>query len=212
MKKEIPAQLIVGVSILFLGGAFLGVEFVWVRLAPAHKAHVADETLKLLPFHSDALGVDMQVAAGFYGKVETFPGGAKILMPRFLGTASTLTITSEPNPDHSTEFSPQDLAVWETDGVTKNIPRYHFDVTKINDLNAVLIQQLMVHGMLLTARVISPEHIVVANCSTGSGDQVLLMEACDETVHTIKLLGSEPAGNTPPRLEEVPEPSQSAPK
>lgn len=212
MKREIPAQLLVGLSILLVGGALIGVEFIWVRLAPVHKARVAEETLKLLPFHSDALGLDMQVAAGFYGKVESFPGGTKIYKPQFFGAAPSIMITSEPNPDHSTEFSPQDLAVWETDGVTKNIPRYHFDVTTINDRNAVMIRQLTTRGMLLTARVISPEHTVVAACSTGGGDQVLLLDACEESLHSIKLTGSQPPANTSPQLEEVAGPPKPAPK
>ena len=201
MKKEIPMQLIVGIVILLVGAAFLTFEYFWVRLAPVHQAHVAEETLKMLPFHSDALGVDMQVAAGFYDKVESFPGGTKIYRKHWLGADPTITITSEPNPDHSTEFSPQALAIWETDGVNHNIPRYHFEPTKINDRDAVLIRQGTVKGMLLTARVISPERILTVACSTGGGDQQLYMEACDDTVHTIKLLGPPPEGKA--ELENV---------
>lgn len=207
MKKEIPTQLIVGLSILLIGGAFLGVEYFWVRLAPIHKQRVADETMKMLPYHNDALGLDMQVAAGFYGKVENFPGGAKLLKPRFFGVAPSITITSEPNVDHSTELSPQAMAIWETDGVIKNIPRYHFEPTKINSRDAVLIRQLTTHGMSLTAHVVSPDRIIVAVCSTGSGDEALFLEACEGSLRTIKIAGPEP--QTRPALEEVssPEPS-----
>jgi hypothetical protein len=210
MKKEIPTQLVVGLSILLIGGAFLGVEYVWVRLAPVHKRHVADEALKLLPYHNDALGIDMQVAAGFYGKVENFPGGAKILKPRFFGVAPSITITSEPNVDHASEFSPQALAIWETDGVTRNIPRYHFDPTKINNRDAVLIRKLTTQGMALIAHVISPDHIIVAVCLTGSGDEALLLEACEGSLRTIKITGPEP--QTPPALEEVSSPKASSQK
>ena len=210
MKKEIPTQLIVGLSVLLIGGAFLGVEYFWVRLAPIHKQHMADETLKMLPYHNDALGLDMQVAAGFYGKVENFPGGAELIKPRFFGVAPSITITSEPNVDHASEFSPQDLAIWETDGVTKNIPRYHFEPTKINNRDAVLIRKLTTQGMAMIARVISPDRIIVAVCSTGSGDEALFLEACEDSLRTIKVSGPEP--QTPPALEEVSSPKPSTDK
>lgn len=49
MKKEIPVQLYVGLGILLIGGALLGVEYFWVKLAPLHKQHVEEETLSRFP-------------------------------------------------------------------------------------------------------------------------------------------------------------------
>lgn len=149
----------------------------------------------------------MQVAAGIFGKVEKFAGGVNISRDRFWGEGPSLTITSQPNVDHAEEFSPQILAIWETDGVLKNIPRYRFDHTKLAERDAVIIQQYKDHALRLTAHVISPDRIVVADCSTGSGDQALLLEACDESLRSIKVAGPPPAlqdvtpaGTTPPQV------------
>jgi hypothetical protein len=209
MKREIPPQLYVGLAILFIGGAVLGVEYFWVKLAPIHKQHVADETLKQLPYLNESLGVDMKVAAGIYGKVESFPGGVKILRPRFWGVGPSLTITSESNVDHASEFSQEILAKWETDGVLQGIPRYHYDHTRILDRDAVLLQQYKNRAMTVTAHVISPDRIIVAECSTGGDDPVLLMEACDESLRTLKVAGPESAK---PALEEVTPPGFTPPR
>lgn len=209
MKKEIPTQLFVGLAILLIGGALLGIEFFWVKLAPMHKQHVADETLKLLPYSNQNLGIDMQVAAGIYGKVETFPGGAKIYRPQFWGTGPALTITSAPNIDHATELSQESLAKWETDGVLKQIARYHFEHTQLAGRDAVLLRQYTGRDMLLTAHVISPDHIIVADCSTGSGEPDLMVEACDESLRSLKVAGPEP---TKPELEPVGNPGFTPPR
>ena len=208
MKKEVPLQLVVGVGILVAGGILLGGEYFWVRWAPAHRQRVADETLKLLPFHDDALGVDMQVAAGIYGKVENLPGGVKIFRPRFWGVGPSLTITSEPNADHAKEFSQEIIAKWMTDGDTLNLARYRFDHLKIMDHEAGVIQQLKDHAMLSTAHVLSPERIIVAECSTGAGEdwRALLMEACEESLRTIKVAGPPPVAGSP-KLEDVSSPT-----
>ena len=43
--------------------------------------------------------------------------------------------------------------------------------------------------MLLTARIISPDRIVEANCTPGSADENLYLQACEESVRTIKVAG-----------------------
>src|SRR6266545_1319005 len=116
------AQILVAISILILGGGALAAEYVLVKWWPAHKQRVTEKTLSLLPYRNDGLGIEMQVAAGIYGKVTTFPGGVRIYRSRLIGTGPYLTITSQPNPDHGFEFSPHILAIWETDGVQKGIP------------------------------------------------------------------------------------------
>ena len=159
-------------------------------------------------YKNDGLGFEMQVAAGINEKVEPFSGGVRIFSPRFWSTGPSITITSQPNPDQSAEFTPQDLAMWETDGAQHDLPRYHFEHTRINDRDAVLIWQYKNRAMLLTARVISPDHIVEANCTPGSADEDLYMQACDESVRTIKVAGPPSPPPPTPGVEEIaPNPS-----
>lgn len=197
MKKQIPLQLIIGVGILVIGAAFLGLEYLLVRWAPIHRQHVEEETLKPIPYHNDGLGVDLAVAAGIDGKVVEFPGGVRIYRPRLWGGGPALTITTQPNPDHSFEFSPQILAIWETDGTLKGIPDYHFDHTKIMDRDAVIISQTKDRTTLLTARVITPERIVEADCTPGNLDVTLYFQACESTVRSLKVAGTEPPAAAP---------------
>jgi hypothetical protein len=192
MKQAIPTQLYVGSLILVIGGALVGGEYLLVKWYPGHRERVRDDVLSLLPYHNDVLGIDMQVAQGIYGKVEGFPGGVRILRPKFWSIGCSLTITSQPNPDQSPEFSPQVLAKWETQGVIQELPRYHFEHTKIQSRDAVLIQQYKDRSMLLTARVISPDRIIEADCTPGAEDEDLYMEACEESLRTIKLAGPQP--------------------
>ena len=89
-----------------------------------------------------------------------------------------------------------------------NLPRYHFEHTRINDRDAVLIWQYKNRAMLLTARVISPDHIVEANCTPGGADEDLYMQACDESVRTIKVAGPPSPPPPTPGVEEIaPNPS-----
>jgi hypothetical protein len=205
MMKQLPTQLIVGLGILLIGGGIVGGEFFLVKWYPGHKEAVKEKTLKLTPFKNEGLGVEMQVAAGINEKVETFSGGVRTFSPRFWSTGPSITITSQPNPDQRGEFTPQELAIWETDGVQHNIWRYQFERTRINDRDAVLIWQYKNHAMLLTARIISPERIVEANCALGDTDEVLYMQACNDSVGTIKVAGP-PSPESPPEggLEIVP--------
>jgi hypothetical protein len=198
MKREIPMQLIVGVVIVVIGGAVVGGEYLLVKWWPRHEQRVSEEVLKLLPYRNGKLGVDMQVAAGIYGKVENFPGGVRIERPKFWSIGPSLTITMQPNPDQSAEFSPQVLAKWQTVGVTEEIPRYRMDHIKINGRDAVLIRQLEGRVMLLTARIITPDRIIEANCSPGREDEDLFMNACEESLRSIKVAGPPSPQPTPP--------------
>ena len=189
MKKRIPTQLIVGLGILLVGGGIVGGEYFLVKWYPAHQAAVVKDTLEAKPFNNDGLGVEMQVAAGIDEKVEPFTGGVRIFSPRFWSTGPSITITSQPNPDGSAEFTPQQTAIWETDGVQHNLHLYQFEETRINGRDAVLIWQSLHRTMQLTARVISPDRIIEVQCTPGSADEVLYMQACDESVRTIKVAG-----------------------
>ncbi len=187
----------VGLGILLIGGGIVGGEYFLVKWYPKHKESVKRETLAATNYKNDDLGFDLQVAAGINEKIETFSGGVRIFSPRFLTAGPSLTITSQPNPDKTSEFTPQELAIWETDGVQHNLWRYDFQHTRINDRDAALIWQYKNHAMLLTARVISPDHIVEANCTPGSADEVLYLQACEESVRTIKVAGP-PSPQPPP--------------
>ena len=188
--KNIPTQLIVGLGILLVGGGIIGGEYLLVKWYPKHKEAVRTETLAATSYKNDDLGFDLQVAAGINKKIETFPGGVRIFAPKFLTAGPSLTITSQPNPDKTAEFTPQQLAIWETDGVQHNLWRYDFQHTRINSRDAVLIWQYKNRAMMLTTRVIAPDHIIEADCTPGSAEEVLYLQACEESVRTIKVAGA----------------------
>jgi len=210
MKTHLPTQLIVGLAILLVGGGIVGGEYFLVKWYPTHKAAVARETLALTDYKNDGLGFEIQVAAGINEKVETFAGGVRVFSPRFWSIGPSLTITSQPNPDQSGEFTPLDLAKWQTDGVIHELPRYHFEHTRINDRDAVLIWQYKDRAMLLTARVISPDHIVEANCTPGRADEDLYMQACEESVRAIKVAGPPSPSSPAAGVEEAAPSAQPA--
>ncbi len=206
MKKEIPGQLIVAAVILFAGGAFVITEYFLVRWYPGHRQRVNEETLAPVAYSNAELGIEIQVASGIYGTVETFPGGVKIFPHKLLGVPPSLTISSEPNPDKTSEFSPEILAKWQTQGVYQGIPRYHFEHTKINNRDAVLIWQLKGRVMLLTARLVSPDHIIEARCTPGYEEEALFMQACESSVRTLKIGGPEPPPTPNPGVQEIAQP------
>ena len=192
MQKRIPSQLVLALAIVILGGGLVGGEYLLVKWLPGHRQRVSDETLAPRPYHNDSLGIDMQISDGLYGNVETFPGGVKISRPKFWSVSPSLTITSQPNPDQTFEFSQEVLAKWETRGVEEDLPLYHLDHTKINNRDAMMIRELKGRYMHLTARIMCKERIVEADCSPGGEDETLYMQACDDTLRSIKLAGAEP--------------------
>ena len=194
MKTQLWLLLLIVVG----GASALGAEYLLVKWYPRHQQRVSEEALTLLPYRNENLGVEMQVAAGIYGKVEGFPGGVKIYRPKFWSVGPSLTVTSQPNPDNATEFSPQVLAKWESQGAIDEIPRYHFERTKINNRDAVLVSQFRQRAMLLTAHVISAERVVEVDCTPGLADENLYMEACQRSVETMRVAGPEP---TPPKQQ-----------
>jgi hypothetical protein len=203
MKKQIPSQLIFCLSILIIGGGLVGGEYLLVKWYPGHEQRVSEETLKQRPYHNDSLGIDLQIADGLYGKVETFPNGMKISRSKFWSIGPSLTITSQPNPDQTWEFSPEVLANWESKGAVEDLPLYHLEHAKINNRDAMLIRQLKGRTMHLTARIICRERIIEADCSPGGEDEVLYMEACDETLRTMKVAGAEPPPPPGPGVVEI---------
>jgi hypothetical protein len=206
MKKEIPGQLIVADIILLVGGAFVFTEYFLVKWYPGHHERVNEKTLAPVSYSNSNLGIEIQVAAGIYGTVETFPAGVKIFRRTLLGVPPSLIITSELNPDKVGEFSPEILAKWQTQGVYQQIPRYHFEHTKINNRDAVLIWQLEGRVMMLTARVVSPDRIIEARCTPGHEDEALFTQACESSVRTLKVAGPEPPRTPNPGVQEIARP------
>lgn len=202
---RIPAQLVVTAALISAGIMGLAVEVFLVKWYPVHEQQIRDDALKLLPYRNESLGIEeMQIAGGIYGKVQGFPGGVRIYRPHFLGMGPSITITQHPNLDQVSEFSPQTLANWQTDGVQKNIPRYNFDHTPINGRDAALIWQWKTGAMIVTAHVISPSEIVEVTCSTAGGEEKLYLEACEESLRSIKLAGPLPQPKPPEGVEEIP--------
>jgi hypothetical protein len=190
MKTQLTvAMIIVIAAVVLLGG-----EFLITRWYPGHKERVAAATLKPLPYRSDSLGVQMNIAAGIYGKVRDFPGGIRVYRPELLGVGPAIVITSQPNPTHQDQFSDQTLATLETLGVSQGIPGYNFQHFKINDRDAVMMWRYdRAHRwMQVTGRVIASDRIVQAVCTTGDADQALYTTACEQSLRTIQLIGSAP--------------------
>jgi hypothetical protein len=152
-----------------------------------------------VPYKNDKLGIELQISAGFSGKTEEFAGGVRITHPKFMGFGPSITITSRPNPDGTFEFDPRALAKWQTDDVYLKIPRYSFLRQKINNRDAVIIEQFKDRAMLVTARVMSPERIIEINCTPGQEDESLYMQACRETVRSVQVAGAFP----PPPPEPI---------
>jgi hypothetical protein len=57
--------------------------------------------------------------------------------------------------------------------------------------------------MLLTVRIISPDRIVEADCTPGRADEDLYMQACNESLRTIKVAGPESPPPVSPGVMEL---------
>jgi hypothetical protein len=66
-----------------------------------------------------------------------------------------------------------------------------------------MIRQLKGRYMHLTARIICRERIIEADCSPGAEDEDLYLEACDETLRSIKVAGAEPPPPPAPGVVEL---------
>jgi hypothetical protein len=201
--KKLPTQLKFALGILIIGGGALAAEYILVKWYPYYRGYTAQKVLKLLPYRNADMGIDMQVAAGIYGKVDDFPGGVRIYRPRILGHGPSLTLTSQSNPGHTDEFSPQLLATWETKGTYQAIADYRFEHMKIQNRDAALIWQRRGTSMLLTAHIISPDHIVEADCLPEASDESLYLQACESSIQTINVAGPQPQPKPEPGVLEL---------
>lgn len=219
MLKKLSTQAKFALGIILIGGGALLAEYILVKWYPYYQGYKANKALQLLPYQNTALGIDMQVAVGIYGKVEDFPGGVRIYRSHLFSSGPTLIITSQANPNNVDEFSPQLLAKWETAGTYQNIPDYRFEHTKIQGRDAVMIWESAEHAQVLpaisfdvsstdnptlvTAHIISPDHIVQANCRPGSSDPALFLQACEESIRAIKVSGPSPQEKPEPGVLEL---------
>lgn len=178
--------------ILLIGGAILlTAEYFIVRWYPGHEQRVTAAMLTLLPYQNEGLGIQMQVAAGIYGKVETYPGGVRIYRPWLLGGGPSITITSQPNTTSSSQFSPQYIADIETAGIKNQLWDYQVQHRTINDRDALLIWEFnpRAQSMKITGRFIAPDRIVQAVCRTGPSKRATYTQGCDQSLLSVKLLG-----------------------
>jgi hypothetical protein len=219
MMKKLSMQTKFALGIILIGGSALLAEYILIKWYPYYQGYKANKVLQLLPYQNQTLGIDMQVAAGIYGKVDDFPGGVKIYRSHLFGSGPALIITSQSNPNNADEFSPQLLAQWETAGTYQNIPDYRFEHTKVQGRDAAMIWQSKEHvnvlpaisfdasstgnPSLLTAHIISPDHIVEANCRPGSADPALFLQACEESIKSIKVSGPPPQEKPEPGVLEL---------
>jgi hypothetical protein len=217
--KKLSMQAKFALGILLIGGTALLAEYVLVKWYPYYQGYNANKVLKALPYQNASLGIDMQVAAGIYGKVDDFPGGVRIYRSHLFSRGPALIITSQSNPNNAEEFSPQLLAKWQTAGTYEKIPDYRFEHMKIQGRDAVMIWQSSEHAKVLpaisfdvssaenaelvTAHIISPDHIVQANCRPGSNDAALFLRACEESIKSIKVTGPPPRETPEPGVLEL---------
>ena len=103
--KKLSMQVKFALGIILIGGTALLAEYVLVKWYPYYEGYNASKVLKALPYQNATLGVDMQVAAGIYGKVDDFPGGVRIYRSRLFSRGPALIITSQSNPNNVEEFS-----------------------------------------------------------------------------------------------------------
>jgi hypothetical protein len=217
--KKLSMQVKFALGIILVGGSALLAEYVLVKWYPYYEGYKANKVLEALPYQNTTLGIDMQVAAGIYGKVDDFPGGVRIYRSRLFSRGPALIITSQSNPNSADEFSPQLLAKWQTAGTYQKIPDYRFEHTKIQGREAVMIWQSAEHARVLpaisfdvssaenpelvTAHIISPDHIIEANCRPGSSDPALFLRACEESIKSIKVSGPPPQEQPEPGVLEL---------
>ncbi|MGH9446324.1 MAG: hypothetical protein ACRD3O_11445 [Terriglobia bacterium] len=187
----------VTIIIAIAGAIILGVEYLGIRWLPGHRERSVEAVLEQLPYQNNGLGIKMQIAAGIYGKVENQPTGVTIYRSKLFGAGPSITVTSQPNTTSSSQFSPQLIAQLETAGVRDKITGYQFEHLTLDQRDAVLISQYNTRKRSLdfTARVMAPDRIVQAVCTTGSANPDLYSQACDESLRSIQVAG--PPSNLP---------------
>jgi hypothetical protein len=195
MKIQISGQRKVTIGILVIGAALLSAEFLIIRWYPGHQERAQQQALRLLPYQNSAMGLQMDIAAALYGKVRDHGKEITISRWKLFGKGPSITILLKPNS--SSQFTPELLAQLETAGVRNNLLGYQFQHVTLGTRDAILIWQYdeRSRSMNVTAQVLAPDRMVQAVCNTGTGDQDLYTEACNESLKSIQLTG--PPSNLP---------------
>jgi hypothetical protein len=195
-KINISGQRKVTIGILVVGAILLSAEFLLIRWYPGHQERSQQQALKLFPYQNSAMGLQMDVAACLYGRVrDSGVKGIKISRWGLFGKGPSITISLKPNS--SAQFTPELIAQLETAGVRENLLGYQFQHVTLGSRDAILIWQYDEHSrsMNVTAQVLAPDRMIEAVCNTGTGDQDLYTEACNESLKSIQLSG--PPSNLP---------------
>ena len=187
MKYRPSKQFILSLAILLGGGGFIGAEYFLVKMYPAYERKKIIRLSKLLPYANEDMGIEMKIAEGIFGDVEKFAGGVRIRRKSFWSVGPSISITSRPNPDGTSEFSPTLLARLQTRGIHEEIPRYRFWHTEINGRDAVLIRLYEGRSLHLRGRIISPERIVELDCTPGQEDEDLFLKLCEDTIRSVTI-------------------------
>lgn len=186
--------------IIVAAAIVLGTEYAIKRWYPAHIQRLEDAALKPLPYQNASLGLKMQISAGFYQHVAAAADGVKISRSSILGGSPSITLTLLPNPDGASEFTERFLDQQEAADPASNLSGYDFEHVRITGRDAYLITRPdpRTKTTVITARIIAPDRIVQAACSTGGAKQDVFAEACTESLTSIALSGP------PSKLDQTP--------
>lgn len=188
------------VIIVVVAAIVLGTEYAIKRWYPAHVQHLEDAALKPLPYQNASLGLKMQVSAGFYQHVAGAADGVTISRSSILGGSPSIALTLLPNPDGASVFTEQFLDHAESTDPASDVSGYNFEHIHLAGRDAYMITRPdpRAKTTVITARIIAPDRIVQAVCSTGGARQDVFTEACTESLTSIALSGP------PSKLQQTP--------
>lgn len=188
------------VIILAVAALVLGTEYTIKRWYPAHEHREEDAALKPLPYQNAPLGLKMQISKGIYGAVANVANGVTISRRRIMGGSPSLTITLLPNPDGASQFPEKFLDQAEGTDPASDVPGYNFQHVRLAGRDAYMITRPdpRTKTTTITARVIAPDRILQAVCSTGGAMQDVFTEACIESLTSMVLSGP------PSKIQDIP--------
>lgn len=186
--------------ILVIAVLVFGTEYALKRWLPAHEQRVEDAALKQLPYQKASLGLQMQVAAGIYGAVADTGDSAKIYRSHISGGSPSITLTLLPNPGHASQFTEEFLNQAEATDAGSDLTGYNFEHVRLAGRDAYIITRPDPRTKVTTvmARVIAPDRLIQAVCTTGGANQQVFTQACNESLDSIQLSGP------PSNLHETP--------
>ncbi|MDE3181732.1 MAG: hypothetical protein KGM47_18965 [Acidobacteriota bacterium] len=179
------------VIIIIAAAIVVGIEYLSVRWYPAHKDREDNAALKLLPYQNSTLEIQMQIASGIYGSVKDFPGGVEIRRSRLFGSGPVLRITTAPNPESASTFDDKLMAKIETAGTMSGDPTYQFERLTLNGRDAYIVSRYDANSKStnVTEAVMAPDRIIQAVCNTGTHDEDVFTQACNESLKSMNVKG-----------------------